>query len=274
MSRTHLNADPVRVGYWRLNINGGVWGLTSFPFGSIPRAPLDCFHWLKLVASQLDSTEFGLFLCICWTVWWSRNKKLFQGDSWTPYQVVCFATHYMDSFYLQNSDTRKPVASPSQTRWQCPPLGTIKLNFDGAALDHGNGTGVGVIARDHTGACLDWISTHQHTWASAELTEALAAREAIFLAQRRGWPSIILEGDCSSLITKLELASQDLSAVGLIVSDILMVAPLFHSCKFNFVRRDCNAVAHMLAKSGFGSSEVSSVLPSAAASLVLVDISP
>ncbi|KAL0457144.1 UNVERIFIED_CONTAM: hypothetical protein Slati_1053600 [Sesamum latifolium] len=105
----------------------------------------------------------------------------------------------------------------------------------------------------------------------AELAEALAAREAILLAHRQGWSSVVLEGDCASLIHKLASKSHDLSAVGLIIFDILAFARSFICCNFIFVRRECNSVAHLLAKSGFGSSEVGTVLPAVVASLISVD---
>ncbi|KAK4404602.1 putative mitochondrial protein [Sesamum angolense] len=92
--------------------------------------------------------------------------------------------------------------------------------------------------------------------AHAELTEALAAREAILLAQRQDWRSIIIEGDCVSLLHKLQSDYCDLSKVGLVFSDILLATPSFIACDCNCVHRECNSIAHLLAKSGFGTFEV------------------
>ncbi|KAL0296195.1 UNVERIFIED_CONTAM: hypothetical protein Sradi_6671600 [Sesamum radiatum] len=70
--------------------------------------------------------------------------------------------------------------------------------------------GIGVVARDLNGASLAWLSRKVLRTGNGDTTEALAAREAIQLAARRGWKSIIIEGDCAVLISKLRAVDQDL----------------------------------------------------------------
>ncbi|KAL0364163.1 UNVERIFIED_CONTAM: hypothetical protein Sangu_0513900 [Sesamum angustifolium] len=149
----------------------------------------------------------------------------------------------------------------------------VKLNFDGALMDQGGAMGLDIIARDHMGACIDWIFVRLSSHSHAELAEALMPREAILLAHRRGWSKIILERDYATLIHKLVSAACDLSEVGLLMSDILTITLMFDSCHFSFPRRECNSVAHLLAKSGFGSSKENTLLPSVVISLVSEDIS-
>ncbi|KAL0436253.1 UNVERIFIED_CONTAM: putative ribonuclease H protein [Sesamum radiatum] len=249
------------------------WGLANFHSSSIPRGESDVFAWFRLVASTLSNPDFSFFLGLCWAIWWCRNRKMFHGTCLTPDQTVCFAEQYIDSFLLQNADCPRAVVSDPCPRWHLPQVGIVKLNFDGALMDQGCMTGLGIIARDHNGSCLDWISTSISRRSHAELAESLAAREAIFLAYRRGWPSVVLEGDCASLIHKLGSNSCDFSDVGLVISDILVMTSLFTSCQFLFARRVCNSVAHLFAKSGFGCSEDGTVLPCAVASLLAVDSS-
>ncbi|KAL0361921.1 UNVERIFIED_CONTAM: hypothetical protein Sradi_3876600, partial [Sesamum radiatum] len=249
-----LNALPTSVNLVR-RIQGFLAGLATFSSASIPQGPSDCFQWIRLMADTLSTADFGLFLELCWMIWWCRNQKLFRGECLTPNQAVCFARQYIDSYLLQNSDAPSFFPSGVLVRWQPPFPGTIKLNFDGTVLIGGLRTGVGVVARDHWGACLGWVSVHLSRSSPAELAEALTAREANLLAHRLGWSSVVLEGDYASLICKLASASHDLSAVGLIVFHILAFARSFLCCDFLFVRRECNSVAHRLARSGFGSSE-------------------
>lgn len=52
------------------------------------------------------------------------------------------------------------------------------------------------------------------------MAEAMATREAILLAWRKGWSSIIIEGDCASVVDKLQSPVSDLSVVGPIIRDI------------------------------------------------------
>ncbi|KAL0437221.1 UNVERIFIED_CONTAM: hypothetical protein Sradi_0430000 [Sesamum radiatum] len=110
-----------------------------------------------------------------------------------------------------------------------------------------------------------------------ETAEAMAAREAIPLALRRGWTLIIIEGDCSTLIHKLQCSERDLSIIGPIVMDIQNLVVCFQFCSFQYVKRSCNAIAHYLAQfacaRACASVEGEHLVPPAVASLVQVDIS-
>ncbi|KAL0447178.1 UNVERIFIED_CONTAM: hypothetical protein Slati_1845700 [Sesamum latifolium] len=102
--------------------------------------------------------------------------------------------------------------------------------------------GLGVVARDERGSCLGWLSRRISVLASGEMAEAWAAREAVQLATHNAWPSVIIEGDCLVLISKLRVSDRDLSPVG-----------------FSFVKRIGNSVAH--AKLASVSLSEESVLP-------------
>ncbi|KAL0424392.1 UNVERIFIED_CONTAM: hypothetical protein Sradi_0974000 [Sesamum radiatum] len=131
-----------------------VWSLSPFSIVLYSFLVPDVCNWLQLVSSKIDAREFGLFLCLCWTVWWCRNRKLMEGVCFDPHYVVSFVSHYLHSFLIQSncSDSRLgPSISPG---WQAPAVGVIKLNFDGAILSGGRVLGVGVAARDDTGQCV------------------------------------------------------------------------------------------------------------------------
>ncbi|KAL0410148.1 UNVERIFIED_CONTAM: hypothetical protein Slati_3604500 [Sesamum latifolium] len=55
--------------------------------------------------------------------------------------------------------------------------------------------GIGIIARDERGRVLAWVSRRIEKKIHSEMAEAWAAREAIQLAIRHGWSSVILEWD-------------------------------------------------------------------------------
>ncbi|KAK4390205.1 hypothetical protein Sango_2083800 [Sesamum angolense] len=157
------------------------------------------------------------------------------------------------------------------SRWTSPPPGCIKLNFDGATFRKGMELGAGVVARDKDGDCVAWLSRRFDRMGNAEIAEALAAREAIHLAVQRGWRSIIIEGDCATLIHKLQASEPDFSVTGPIVVDIQAVASNFRFCSFEFVSRSCNAVAHCLAQSARNPAEGGLIAPPAVISLVNTD---
>ncbi|KAL0316154.1 UNVERIFIED_CONTAM: hypothetical protein Sradi_5493600 [Sesamum radiatum] len=185
------------------------------------------------------------------------------------YTGSCFAGKYLESFLAQNADAAVRNVHPGPGSWVGPPSGSIKLNFDGALLDGGSAMGIGVVARDLNGVCLAWLSRKVLRTGNGEIAEALAAREAIQLAARRGWKSIIIEGDCAVLISKLRAVDHDLSYIGTVIFDILRFVNLFTSCQFACVKRAFNSVAHCLAKSAVGMLEGVDDLPSSALDIVI-----
>ncbi|KAL0360588.1 UNVERIFIED_CONTAM: hypothetical protein Sradi_3743300 [Sesamum radiatum] len=93
-----------------------------------------------------------------------------------------------------------------------------------------------------------WLSHRFPRHVEPELAEALAARNAIGIALKHRWPSIILEGDCLSLINKLKNPASDTSSIGPLVWDIKTAASTFRCISFNHVSRVGNSLAHNLAK--------------------------
>ncbi|KAL0437158.1 UNVERIFIED_CONTAM: hypothetical protein Sradi_0423700 [Sesamum radiatum] len=158
-------------------------------------------------------------------------------------------------------------------RWSAPPLIVIKINFDGALFVNEWESGIGIVARDSAVSCLVWLSRRLPKCLPPELVEAMAAREALSIAQRLHWRRIILEGDCLSLIQKLQSGREDHSASGPITSDIFQLLSLFNSASYSFVRRSGNSVAHSLARFSFGLQEGAGALPPTALAHLLSDSS-
>ncbi|KAL0311642.1 UNVERIFIED_CONTAM: hypothetical protein Scaly_2921700 [Sesamum calycinum] len=182
------------------------------------------------------------------------------GSFWDWLQAV--------SSQLDGTELRHALASS--------PLGFIKINFDGVTFSGNDGLwgggGGGVIAQDNW-AVLGWLAKRFDGVGDGELAEAEAAREAVLLALRRGWNSVIFEGDCATLIGKLQLSGRDLSVLGPIITDIHSWVPYFQSVSFLFVNRHCDVVAHALAKLASSFVEGGSVVPPAIAPIVYADIS-
>ncbi|KAG8372180.1 hypothetical protein BUALT_Bualt12G0039600 [Buddleja alternifolia] len=54
--------------------------------------------WVRQVHSTLDRDQFALFLTICWNLWFSRNKSLWEAKLSTPGDVFTLATSFLFSF--------------------------------------------------------------------------------------------------------------------------------------------------------------------------------
>ncbi|KAL0416486.1 UNVERIFIED_CONTAM: hypothetical protein Slati_3480500 [Sesamum latifolium] len=210
---------------------------------------LTVVQWMKFIASQLDAGEFDLFLFLCWSIWWCRNRKLKEEKCLDPSQGLCFASHFLDSFLLQASGSATPGGSRSPTTWLALPPNFIKVNLDGATFDKGKEVRIGVIARDANGIFVALSSRWLARVGNGELAEALAARKTAQLVLQRGWRLVVLESDCANLTKMLQAPGKDLFFVNPIVSDVCSLVSCLLSCRFSLVKRSANSVGHFLAQS-------------------------
>jgi ribonuclease HI len=86
--------------------------------------------------------------------------------------------------------------------------------------------------------------------ADPERAELLACRLAASLARDQGVQKLILETDCSGIVTKLVSSELDRSVHGPLVEDIKKLLQDFGEIKVQHARRSANEVAHRLAKEG------------------------
>ncbi|KAK4428570.1 hypothetical protein Salat_1156800 [Sesamum alatum] len=81
-----------------------------------------------------------------------------------------------------------------------------------------------------------------------EHAEALASRAAIDLARELGLKEVIIEGDCASVILKLKSSEEDASVVSPIICEAKTILALLDKVEFLHAYRECNSVAHIIAK--------------------------
>ncbi|KAJ8423618.1 hypothetical protein Cgig2_008645 [Carnegiea gigantea] len=138
-----------------------------------------------------------------------------------------------------------PVHHASQ--WSPLAMGYVKVNFDGAKLgEWGHRWDVG--ARDGRGNVLFASVVQGDGFLGAELEGVRAVRFALSEARKRNMRSIVLERDCLTLITKLQMKARGDANIGVIIFDIVRLASCFDFCAFSFVKRGGNRVAHYLAR--------------------------
>jgi ribonuclease HI len=144
--------------------------------------------------------------------------------------------------------TRRETAS-SAPRWSPPPEGTVHIFVDAALFPPSRRMGIGVVIRDHNGACPAACSELLEEVTSPEIAEALALRRALSLAGSEGFDKVIVASDCLSLVQRVNSLELDRSQVGVVVQDIKAMASSFASVLFIHVYRQCNIAAHSLARS-------------------------
>ncbi|KAL0399602.1 UNVERIFIED_CONTAM: hypothetical protein Sradi_2303500 [Sesamum radiatum] len=130
-----------------------VWALLDLRWDVISAWPSNARDWIFSVNQKLDKTDFSLFLVICWSIWWCRNQRWAQNEVVSPEQTIAFARNYLCAF----SGFLDPHRS-LLTRWVAPNNDAVKLNSDAAMFRETGDIGIGVIARDSQGQCVEWKS--------------------------------------------------------------------------------------------------------------------
>lgn len=111
----------------------------------------------------------------------------------------------------------------------------------------------GWIIRNHRGIPLSWGSLFLDTATSPLEAETKALLAALQQTWIRGFKNVIFEVD-SEILIKIMNGSPGISSISNLLADISFWASKFSCIKFDFVKREGNQVAHVLAKFGCVSS--------------------
>jgi hypothetical protein len=145
------------------------------------------------------------------------------------------------------------------------------LPADAALFQASQRMSVGVVIRDHNGACL--LACHKRITevTTPELAETLALRRAVALTRHEGFQMAIFVLDCLSVIQRVNSPSADRSTGGAMIADINIMADSFSSGSFNHVS---NAAAHILARSceSYGDSILHNITPKCIREALCLDI--
>lgn len=82
----------------------------------------------------------------------------------------------------------------------------------------------------------------------AEIVEALGFRWAVTMAKEKGGEKFSFEGDAQCVIQMLQGERVANSILAVIIGDSIRLSSSFCKVSFSFVSRDCNRVAHAVAK--------------------------
>jgi len=137
---------------------------------------------------------------------------------------------------------------PSQSSWNPSNADTVKVNWDAAVDKRKNLMGVGVIARNNSGAVLAAQCAVQRFILDPAIAEVIGAKMGAKLGRTLGLHSIFLEGDASVVVSALNREEDEFSRLGSIIVATRKILREFPVCKVGSVRRSCNKAAHQLAR--------------------------
>ncbi|XP_023893413.1 uncharacterized protein LOC112005399 [Quercus suber] len=125
-------------------------------------------------------------------------------------------------------------------------MGVYKINVDGATLEIGRKSSIGVIIRDFKGEAATGLCRLLPGNFFVLETETLAVEAGILLAKDLGLQQIINESN--SLLAIQSISAKEVSGeTGHIIQGILSNLDCFSSWQIRHVKKDFNKVVHELA---------------------------
>jgi ribonuclease HI len=208
--------------------------------------------WLFSFLSQAMDVEATVLAVGCWHIWEARNNARNNKSDADPRRTSAKVLAYVEMI-IENCYKRKPFDHRREPKvvlkWSPPPSGEFLINVDAALFEDLGRMSMGMVVRDHEGKCLAAASVPLQGFSSPELAEAMALRQAMEIANEKGFVNVIFASDCLSVIQRLNKPRTDRSDVGLVLKDIKVLAEGFSSVSFKHVRRSLNEAAHLLARS-------------------------
>jgi hypothetical protein len=159
-----------------------------------------------------------VIICGTWSLWMLRNRHR-HGEARMPIRQAVMWVSDTASDLWQLLHPQKEQTPKVLPRWKPPEEDWIKCNPDGAFYPDGSGA-TGAVLRDHHG-CFKGGSTRWYDTCMDALTmEALACRDGVILAKKKGATRVLLETDCQELVRLWSMKDEERSSVTTILREI------------------------------------------------------
>lgn len=184
--------------------------------------------------SKIVGRAWSIVACFnVWNLWKERNNRIFKGkasnpedlwemtlkqvresilaEKWTEEDWKTCETEMIvlkrlnleqGMIYQQTKQQQQPMAPQSPVKYQKPPEGFMKLNFDGAAKGNPGPAGYGGIFRNGQGGA-EWIYAEYGGTMTNNEAEFMAAYQGIKISRRLGYRKLEIEGDSTLVVDTL-----------------------------------------------------------------------
>lgn len=109
-------------------------------------------------------------------------------------------------------------------------------------------TGIGLVARSHTGHMILAKTRCFSEVMNPSLAEAIAVNEALSWAKELSGNTIIIESDCLVVVQLIRSATPMRSRLGKVIVECRSLVRELNNVKLYFIKRSANMSAHELAK--------------------------
>lgn len=194
-------------------------------------------------------SEGPLLPWIVWTIWLSRNQKIFNDRTSSPMETLSHALSLAREWQQAQSIPADPTPKPPTQAPRREVSGdTCVCYTDAAWIAKSKAAGFGwTFTNRLEGSCREGSASSYHI-RSALTAEAVAIHSALQQALSLGIKTISIASDAKQVIEALNSEIPPVEFHG-IHHDILNLSLNFSSISFNFIPREQNRVADAIAKS-------------------------
>jgi hypothetical protein len=212
--------------------------------------------FLYLIESFLcrfTKDEMALMAVLARRIRLRRNTLVFEGIFIPPLTVFSLAAENLRDFQLTHQTNQHSVAEavpPITMKWQHPPSGVIKVNWDAAVNKKEGCVGIGIIARDWEGKFMGAQCIFCSIAADPLVAEAMAATHAVTFSKEVGYFDVMFEGNALQVVRELQLAPPLSSRIGHFVESIQQELVSFRSSSIVHAPREIKWCCSCSCKTG------------------------
>ncbi|XP_024171922.1 uncharacterized protein LOC112177915 [Rosa chinensis] len=178
---------------------------------------IDFKEWMLEQSLNLNADVFAKLLMIMWSLWKSRNNKLWEGKVQSTNDILLGCFTWLEEFHKARMSTTL-AALKTTKKWQA--VAIPKLNIDGAFILQESYGGIGGVLRDPNGVFQAAFSKPVFHVNLAQQIELLAIKEGLQFIKNLQIQNVIVETDCLVAVQEITYTALNISVMSSIVLDI------------------------------------------------------
>ncbi|XP_024200680.1 uncharacterized protein LOC112204027 [Rosa chinensis] len=215
---------------------------------------LDIVSWLRFCMDNLANSRLEELFYLLWGVWKERNNRIWESKRSQAGDVIINSMARLSEYRFHNTKAGRSHSVRAQ-KWECPPIGFLKINFDGSFNLSTRKGGIGFVVCDSEGRMLARGGRSVANLISPEHAEVLACKLALnYIEENSCFPAIV-ETDALMVQRQLTTAVEPNAFVLGRLYDDLVEFLEGRALKVVHVKRSANNVAHLIANHAASSSQ-------------------
>ncbi|CAL4932085.1 unnamed protein product [Urochloa decumbens] len=179
----------------------------------------------------------GIILCGMWSLWNSRNDRRHGKAPIEPKKAILWAVDAcVELLHATKSHTGESMPRLKE-KWERPPVGSLKLNIDGAFDAESFSGATGAVIRNSTGSFVAAAGRRLNSVASVLMAEAEALRDGVKLIPHGVRENVLVETDSSELAGLWRSRREARSEITAILHEVEIVVAGLSSFSVRHARR-------------------------------------